>query len=561
MHTLAHPSALAAPPPQAAPQQPLAQWLRLLWDAAPPLHLDSETPFIADGGIHLPARPQWQQHCAAAAHAAAHLVYSPRRFVAEGLVPTARALLALLEDARVEALAMRELPGLARLWRPLHTATPDNGPGCEALFARLARALADPAYEDPHPWVAKGRRLFYLDEAMGLPALRTPAELRTAAMRLGHDIGQARLPFNARGYQPAPAYRDDHRWMWAADQLATVQPPSEARPRPADAPGGPDPAEPAPRGTATLHPEWDQLIRRLRPDWVRVVEEAEPPAPGHQPLAGDGAVQPLDRQLLAPLKQLLRPQTPRGRAAEGEVFHFDALLGWSIARRCAQDGDLRVYRARQPVSARARVWLLIDSSASAAAMLSTGRAGRPRLPGMDEPGGADARSLMQTAARCAAAAALALQALGVACTVAAFRSHGRHAVQLRLMHGPGSAGGHGPTQGLLQRLTALQPAGSTRLGAALRHAALRLGPRNGGARWVLLVSDGQAHDVDVHEPGYLIDDARHAVITARRHGVRMACLALASGAAPEAERIFGRGSTQAVSDPADLPRALRRLVL
>jgi hypothetical protein len=109
------------------------QWLRLLWDAAPPLHLDSlhsDGPFIADGGIHLPAQPLWQQHCAAAAHAAAHLVYSPRSFEADGLVPTARALLALLEDARVEALAMRELPGLARLWRPLHLATPDSGNGC-----------------------------------------------------------------------------------------------------------------------------------------------------------------------------------------------------------------------------------------------------------------------------------------------------------------------------------------------------------------------------------------------------------------------------------------------
>ena len=54
MQTLARPGA-------PAPDQPLAQWLRLLWDAAPPLHLDSEAPFIADGGIHLPARPLWQQ--------------------------------------------------------------------------------------------------------------------------------------------------------------------------------------------------------------------------------------------------------------------------------------------------------------------------------------------------------------------------------------------------------------------------------------------------------------------------------------------------------------------
>ena len=290
---------LARPP---APEQPLAQWLRLLWDATPPLHLDSDAPFIADGGIHLPARPHWQQHCAAAAHAAAHLVYSPRRFTADGLVPTARALLALLEDARVEALAMRELPGLARLWRPLHTATPASGHGCEALLARLARALADPGYQDAHPWVAQGRRLFFLDEGLGLPALRTAAELRHAALRLGHDIGQMRLPFNARGYRPAPAYRDDHRWMWAADQLAAVQPPPAPQPTPADAQTTPDPAEAALPETVTHHPEWDRLIHRLRPDWARVIEQAAPSGgPGAaSPAPDDAATRLLGRRLLAP---------------------------------------------------------------------------------------------------------------------------------------------------------------------------------------------------------------------------------------------------------------------
>ncbi|HTD90877.1 MAG TPA: hypothetical protein VK663_09455, partial [Burkholderiales bacterium] len=56
----------------------LSQWLCLLWDIAPPLHLNSDTPYIEAGAIHLPARSHWQHHAAAAAHAAAHLVYSPR---------------------------------------------------------------------------------------------------------------------------------------------------------------------------------------------------------------------------------------------------------------------------------------------------------------------------------------------------------------------------------------------------------------------------------------------------------------------------------------------------
>ena len=166
----------------------LSCWLRLLWDTAPPLRIDGEVPHIVDSTIHLPVRERWTDHAAAAAHATAHLVYSPARFDGDGLGPIARSLLALLEDARVEALAMRELPGLARLWRPLHTATPALGSDFEALMERLSRSLVDPHYDDPDPWVRKGRTLFYLDAGLGLPALRTPLELRGAALRLGHDI-------------------------------------------------------------------------------------------------------------------------------------------------------------------------------------------------------------------------------------------------------------------------------------------------------------------------------------------------------------------------------------
>jgi nitric oxide reductase activation protein len=77
---------------------------------------------------------------------------------------------------------------------------------------------------------------------------------------------------------------------------------------------------------------------------------------------------------------------------------------------------------------------------------------------------------------------------------------------------------------------------------------------------VLLISDGQPHDVDVHDPRYLVDDARQAVREAGRRGVRLACLTLTGQAGPEALRIFGRHGAQALVDLNALPRALRRLM-
>lgn len=547
---------LAAAPPIS---QPLSQWLRLLWGPPPALRLDSEAPFIAGGCIHLPARSHWRGHCAAAAHAAAHLVYSPARFEVDGLVPIARTLLALLEDARIEALAMRELPGLARLWRPLHTATPDDGNGCEALMNRLARALADPAYPDPHPWVVKGRALFYLDERLGLPALCGPADLRRAAMRLGHDLGQMRLPFNAKGYRPAPAYRDDHRWMWPAEQWAEVQPPAPTDPSPADPQQAADEPEWAAPERVTLHPEWDRLIGRLRPAWCRVIEQApalsaspdgtpEQRSPASSPAsAATQSARVLSRQLLSPLRALTRPQTSRGCSRDGEVFDLDALVSWCIARRSGHSPDGQVFRARQRQVARTGVWLLVDCSASTAAAHGTAA-------------GHGSDTVLRAAAQSAAATALALQAMGVPCAVAGFSSNGRQAVRLSSVKTFGQAA----DDALTLRLLALRSAGSTRLGAALRHATARLAGLPGAGRsashWVLLLSDGQPHDVDVHDRRYLVDDARHAVHHARRRGVRMACLALGQAAEPDALRIFGRHGTQGLTDTAALPRALRRLI-
>ena len=533
-----------APVAHTPPATPLTHWLRLLWNRSPPLHLHSDAPFIAGGALHLPACSHWQGHCAAAAHAAAHLVYSPRRFDGAGLVPIARSLLALLEDARVEALAMRELPGLARLWRPLHAATADDGNGFEPLMARLARALADPGYADPHAWVQKGRRFFYLDDQLGLLALRTPAELRTAALQLGHDIGQLRLPFNAQGYRPLPAYRDDHRWMWAADQLAAAQPPPQAAPTDAGPAQDPDGLLPAEHSHVTRQPEWDRLIHRLRPAWCCVTEQVSPSPPAvgptlPSPAQAQAQAHALSRQLLAPLRTLTRPVAARHHRHEGRAFDTDALVHWCIARRQQLPADGRVFRGRQRQVSSAAVWLLIDQSASTAAPL-------------DASGG----SVLHAAAAMAAALALALQALGLRCAVSAFSSNGRHAVTLNTLKRLADP----LDDRLAAHLQGLRSRGSTRLGAALRQVTAGLVAASGGARWVLLLSDGQPHDTDVHDPRYLVDDARHAVHSAARRGVQVRCLTLAATADPDARRIFGPGGSHNTARLADLPRALHRLM-
>ena len=92
----------------------------------------------------------------------------------------------------------------------------------------------------------------------------------------------------------------------------------------------------------------------------------------------------------------------------------------------------------------------------------------------------------------------------------------------------------------MRRLGGLVPAGYSRLGAAIRHAAAVLKQRGATSRRLLVVlSDGLAYDHG-YEPVYGAADARRALAEARSEGV--GCLCLSIGASTDAEalrQVFG----------------------
>lgn len=495
-----------------AAHEPLQQTLRALWGLDTEVLIDAELPHLSERRIHLPRQApdgadaaDWRR--AAAAHAAAHLVYSPPVLDGRGLRPIVRAIVGVLEDARVEALAVRELPGLQRWWRAWHTVTPEDGEGVEVLLLRLARALADPAYEDPHPWVRKGRALFYLDAAGSVLAEPRAQRLREMASRLGHDLGQMRLQFNAKGYRPGPDYRDDHRWMW----------PEHASETEAMRPAPPPPGRTAPPESvdddAPRHPEWDRLIARLRPAWCRVVEEAASASDESVAQTPVAPSRPAWRRILLGD----RASGPWQTGHDGPRLDLDALLRLRVSHRSGREGDDRVHRNRSRRRRIGSALLLIDQSASTAAPWQGGDT-----------------SQLQAARTLAWQAAQALRGAGLTTAIAAFSSNGRHAVSFRHVQRFGEP----LSEPCHARLVGLRSGGSTRLGAAIRHGARELARRPDGERLLLVISDGQPHDIDVHDPRYLVEDARHAVRSARRQGLTVRCLPLDAGSAA-ARRIFG----------------------
>ena len=560
----------------------LRAYLRALWQAEPPAiaTLASRAPraVLAAGALHLPEcalEPALARRLrlASAAHAGAHLAHRGPRQARGSLEPAQLALAGLFEDARVEWLAARELPGLRALWLAFHRAGPDSASDFETLMARLARVLLDPTWHDPHLWVQTGRGLFFDGpEARGL-ALVDAASLRRAASLLGNDIGQMRLQFNARRYLVEPEYRDDNSHLWTFDEAlppsSVALEASESGARRSDGDGGASrDAAPAQAGvgaevpaedrsaaeepdqatgaSATRFPEWDRLIGRHRPAWATVLE-GEPAAEAsaqacrqlRDELDGETALARRLRSLLRAEGALRSRARPR-RAPDGDGFHLGALVDAGVARRMRVSPDPRVHLRPEEGSDPLAVTILVDASASTA-----------------RPAHAGARTLLQAERLAALACADALELSGHDCAIRAFASDGRHAVRMERVKEFGQDTGD-PL--VLERAAALRSALSTRVGAALRHAGAMLARRPNARRLVLLLTDGEPHDVDVHDRRYLLEDLRVAVGEVRRRGVAVACLDLDT-TAPAARRdalrrAFPPGACAEVTRPARLAEAI-----
>ncbi|MBC7733641.1 MAG: VWA domain-containing protein [Bacteriovorax sp.] len=576
----------------------LTHLLRALFDMVPALltveqGLATRRPFVSNLGLHLPEvgrglrgalAQRWYD--AAALHAAAHLRHSLHRFERGSLKPIQIALVGVLEDARVELIAIAELPGLRRLWGGFHHVEPAHGGSFVVLMLRLARALLDPAHADPHPWVARGRRMFFeLTDEGRAPGRLTPAALREIASLLGNDIGQMRLQFNDREYVVEPAYRDDNAYLWLPEedtppQVQTVAdevpvPPDEVnddRDDSDDIEHDADDGAPAPRPRAVAsgerpsdrpplarfqYPEWDRLVGDYRSAWCTVLES--------RPMPGDP--QPLQRSvdahaaLLLRLERVLRAGRLRERVKlraqlRGDDLDIDAAVRSAIERRTQHAPGQKVHQRFDRRERDVAALVLLDSSASTADAL----AGSVPDPLPDTRAGTSTstgRTVLDLAREAALLTTLTLLSAGDRCAIHAFASNGRHEVRYERALDFDEA--LGPRA--IARLAGVRSHLSTRMGAALRHAATLLAAQPHHKRLLLFVTDGEPHDIDIFDRRYLVEDARRAVLEAGRLGLAVFCVSLDPAADDYVRAIFGAGNYRVLDRIDSLPRILPAMVL
>jgi uncharacterized protein YegL len=518
---------------------------------------------IAGPLIRLPAiyrgvqgDPAYALYRAAAAHAQAHLIFGGPRFLVGTLKPLQVALVALIEDARIELLAMLQLPGLRKLWSPYHVATPAGVATAPTLLARLARALFDPAYEDDESFVAKGRLMF----KTRLSRLEDPAISREVGMLLGNDLGQMRIQFNAKTYVVEPVYRDDGLGLWDFGEDAPSSPDvlelavEAARVEQREAPDQPSlhpdakdesavgrarPVPPDQRGRVIAkYPEWDRAHHVERPEWTTVREVAT--------RHGDPRIveETLDRAdvLRNRIRRLVRGVRV-GRAIrlkrqlDGNDLDVDAMLDAGIALRMHQEPDPRIFRATTSKHRDLAVLLLLDISESTRDRLASGV------------------SILDVERLAVAVLAEAMGALGDPFSLLAFASNGHDDVEMTTV----KAFDEPYDRACIGRLAALSSGLSTRLGTALRHAGEMISLARSFRKLVIVLTDGEPSDIDVADPLDLVEDARRAAVGLRVRGIDGFGVVLGSSAANSAARIFGRGNTMLVPRVDDLPARLSEL--
>ena len=494
---------------------------------------------------------------AAVAHATAHLALGGPRFGPGGLKPLQIALVGLIEDARIEALAMQRFPGLFHLWAPFHTAEPSALKTAPAILARIARALFDPAAADHDGIVEKARSLFGAEPDLGDPGLS-----RRIGGLLGNDIGQMRIQFNPKLFVIEPEYRDDNLGLWnllpppddagdsvdlAVDSARIEREPNAEGDRPdrnePPKEGGAGrfrPVQDDDRGRVVAHyPEWDRAAGLERPDWT-TLREVEPRLAATHDLDEALARDPGLRRRVERLVRTARVgrTTRLRRQPDGLDLDLDAAIDAATDLRIGDIPDLRIHIRKTVRTRDLAVLVLIDVSEST----------------RDRVAAADA-AVIDVEKRAVAVLAEAMQALGDVFSLQAFSSNGREEVRFTHVKGFGE-----PFDDVARsRLAGLAPHLSTRLGAALRHAGAQLRPVAASRRIVMVLTDGAPSDIDVPDPEDLVEDARRAVLRLRGDGIDAFGITLDPSGQGAGAAVFGRSNHMPVRRIEDLPERLSEL--
>ncbi|MCF8208227.1 MAG: VWA domain-containing protein [Rhodoferax sp.] len=525
--------------------------LRALWQESMPMvpyatgleSAHTSMPYFDADGMRLPDALDARNGIAgldryrlALAHMAGHRRWSTPIF-ADNYSPAQRLAIECFEDARIDTLVLLSYPGLRPMVRALHpdpVETACNAATHSCLRHRLtclSRSLlfAPGRFEKPQltPWVQRFEALL----ASGVSSTSEMAGLALsylAKTRLQSD----QLP-DTWFADTEVDYRDDNRHLWRFHELSDDE-------ESFDTPRTPPPDQEVLHLPPRHYPEWDYGHQSFRPDWVSLYERLHPSGN-----ASDiDALLAKHSALAKRLKRMLDALKPQDKVRvryqeDGSELDLDVAIAALVDLYVGAQPDPRINLNHTSNGRSIAVTLLLDLSQSLG----------EKAPGSEQ-------TALQLSQEAVALLAWAIDQLGDPLAIAGFHSNTRHDVRYLHLKGFGEHWG----DSVKARLAAMQASYSTRMGAALRHAAHTLQAQKTDKKLLLVLTDGQPADIDVQDPRLLIADAKVAVRELRNQGITSYCISLDAQADSYVRDIFGHHFT-VIDQVARLPEKLPQLFM
>ncbi|OBI16357.1 hypothetical protein A5712_02745 [Mycobacterium sp. E2327] len=273
------------------------------------------------------------------------------------------------------------------------------------------------------------------------------------------------------------------------------------------------------------YPEWDAAASRYRQDWCTVAEfDPSQPAAELRPMPED------DRRLRRELARLGLTHERHRRQPYGDTLDLRALVDMVVHRAARVDARPDIYECMRRTAHDLSVLVLLDATSST----------------RDEGSGWRVFDQQREVARRLSAA---FDELGCRVALFGFFSQGRNAV--RFMRIKEFDDRH--DSAVHRRLSALEPSGFTRLGAAVRHASHLLKTRAGTTQKLLIVvGDGFPYE-EGYEGTYAEQDSRQALRESVAGGIGCACVSVGSATqADVVERVWGEFPHCRLDDASEL---------
>jgi hypothetical protein len=462
--------------------------------------------------------------------------------IADNWSPFQRMAVEFFEDCRIETLLCREYPGLKRIFLALHPKPAEDACDTETTsclrhrMVMISRALLDPEHGYQNADLLAFTQRFH--------DLMAPGE-SGANISNTRDIASLALSYVAKTRRQSDQlakvhfdntvvdYRDDNRQMWKFIEESDDEEMFEKEKK-----RTPDEEH---KGLPPRHyPEWDYKSLTYRPDWASVYEALHPkgnPADIDKLLEKHSALAKRLKRIL----DLLKPQDKiRIRYQEdGSELDLDVAIRSLIDFKGGANPDPRINMSHRTDGRNIAVMLLLDLSES-----------------LNEKASGSEQTILELSQEAVSLLAWAVEQLGDPFAIAGFHSNTRHDVRYLHIKGYGESWGD-DAKG---RLAAMQAAYSTRMGAAMRHAAHYLEARKADKKLMLILTDGQPSDIDTHDEQLLIEDTRQAVKELDRDGIFTYCISLDPKADEYVSGIFGRQYT-VIDNIQRLPEKLPELFL